>query len=147
MSLKQEIHIDASIPILWKTWTCSDRTTSWLAPAADIEPVVGGKFELFFDSEDKNGMNTAGCKIVGLKEYRQIIFEWKGPDLFAEIMYHPQHLTYVDIWLQPTSDTTTLVCLKHSGWGASTDWQSARAWHEEAWKQWLGNLKTSVESA
>ncbi|MFU1795446.1 SRPBCC family protein [Paenibacillus azoreducens] len=146
MTIKQEIHIDASPHTVWNAWTNPDLITVWFAPAARVEPVVGGRFELYFDPADPKRMNTAGCRIIAMNAPNQFAFEWKGPDPFADVMNIPGQLTWVEIMLKPCAGDTTRLQMKHSGWGASSDWQEAKAWHVEAWKQVLGSLKSAVES-
>lgn len=145
-TIRQELHIEASKEIVWKAWTDPSRVEVWFAPSAFIEPFEGGRYELYFDPANKERMSTKECKILTLEEPRKLVFEWKGPDPFANIMNMTGALTAVEVLLEPAARDSTLVKLCHSGWGEEPEWQQAKAWHVEAWKQVLGSLKTAVES-
>ncbi|TDL49277.1 SRPBCC domain-containing protein [Paenibacillus dendritiformis] len=145
MTITEEIWIEAEPELVWNAWTQSDRITLWFAPAADIEPMAGGKFELYFNPASKDSMNTIGCKIVRYDEPRSFTFQWKGPDPFADTMNRQEQLTLVKVTLDP-ADQGTAVRLEHSGWMDTEAWKQARQWHVEAWRQMLASLKAMLES-
>ncbi|WP_054955856.1 SRPBCC family protein [Paenibacillus dakarensis] len=145
MNISQSITIESKPELVWRAWTESDRITEWFAPSAEIEPRLNGKFELYFNPANKSTMSTKGCKIVKLEPCNTLAFQWKGPDPFAAAMNHEDHLTVVEVKLQPLENGTQ-VSLLHTGWGDSEDWLQAREWHVQAWEQMLGSLKSSIES-
>lgn len=53
MVIREDVVIHSNIELVWMAWTQSNRITTWFAPAAEIEPKVGGKFELYFDPSNK----------------------------------------------------------------------------------------------
>jgi uncharacterized protein YndB with AHSA1/START domain len=63
-SLEFEINITSSKEQIWSAWTSSDNVAKWFSPLANVEPMVGGAFELFFDPSDLNHMTTKGCKFL-----------------------------------------------------------------------------------
>ncbi|MEK3733864.1 MULTISPECIES: SRPBCC family protein [Paenibacillus] len=145
MVITQETHIQADISLVWRAWTEADRIKEWFAPAAVIEPWQGGRFELYFNPANPSSMSTSGCTILKAEEPHLLIFEWKGPDPFAETMNHSGQLTSVEVGLEPQQDGTR-VTLRHDGWKDSADWLAARKWHVEAWKDMLTSLKSRMES-
>lgn len=145
MTITEEIWIEAEPERAWNAWTQSDRVTLWFAPAADIEPKSGGKFELFFNPDRKDSMSTFGCKIIRYDEPRSFTFQWKGPDTFADTMNQQERLTLVKVTLEP-ANRGTAVRLEHSGWMDTEAWNQARQWHVEAWRQMLARLKAMLES-
>ena len=145
MEIVKSIGIAASPELVWRAWTESGRITEWFAPAAKIEPVAGGAFELYFNPQNKESMSTKGCKILKLEAPEQLAFEWKGPDPFAAVMNEGGSLTVVEVTLEPV-EGETLVSLRHTGWKDSPEWAPAKAWHMEAWEQMLASLKSSLES-
>jgi uncharacterized protein YndB with AHSA1/START domain len=52
----------------------------WLTQLADVEPKVGGKYELFWNPEDKENDSTIGCKILAIQPKKFLSFEWKAPN-------------------------------------------------------------------
>lgn len=144
MDIIQEIRIGADRELVWKAWTESERITQWFAPAANIQPVIGGAFELFFNPANKDVMSTKGCRFLKVKGPDCLAFEWKGPDPFAAVM-NGTPLTTVEVNLEENSGGT-LLKLRHTGWQSSPEWDEARGWHVEAWKQMLASLKSNIES-
>lgn len=142
--LEFEVNIISSKEQLWSAWTSSERAAKWFSPIANIEPKVGGSFELFFDPSDMNHMTTKGCKFLELIPLEELSFNWKGPDDFAEVM-NKEPLTIINVSFIE-DDTSVRVKLSHSGWKTSQEWDAARAWHEIAWKQVLNSLKDYLES-
>jgi uncharacterized protein YndB with AHSA1/START domain len=145
MSIIREIIIESSIQEVWRAWTQSQVAASWLAPAADIEPFEGGKYELYWDPSNKNSMSTKGCRILSYQEPNFLKFNWKGPDQFAQEMNEENHLTDVCVRLEEDTNGTKVI-LEHSGWGHTEEWVSAEQWHAVAWEQLLSALKSNMES-
>ncbi|MGG6311782.1 SRPBCC family protein [Paenibacillus macerans] len=141
----KEIEIDAELELVWKAWIDEQRITLWFAPAAKVEPEIGGRFELFFDPSNKDRMGTKGCTILELEEPCLLVFEWKGPDDFETVMNRGDELTVVRVEFAPEGQGTK-IRLVHSGWGSSPAWSEAKEWHEAAWDQVLGSLKSEMES-
>lgn len=144
MTVIQETWIEADPPLLWRAWTESARITQWFAPAAEIEPRAGGKFELYFNPAHRESMCTAGCTILLYDEPSTLAFEWKGPDPFAKIMNEGE-LTAVKVSFIPDRSGTRIT-LEHTGWKDSGEWLQAREWHVQAWEGMLASLKSSIES-
>jgi uncharacterized protein YndB with AHSA1/START domain len=143
--IRTDVVIRSDLDLVWRAWTESDRITEWFAPAAEIEAKENGKFELFFDPANKDHMSTQGCKILKIDRPHALVFEWKGPDPFAEIMNQAGALTHVSVTFAPTDDGTK-VTVEHTGWGESDDWERAKQWHVQAWREVLDSLKSSMES-
>jgi uncharacterized protein YndB with AHSA1/START domain len=118
MSLVSQIVVNCNLELVWKAWTESDRLSEWIAPEALVDLKKGGKYELYFDPNHKQSMSTIGCKILHIDAPYSLIFEWKGPDPFAEVMNDPAYLTQVEVKLKAVS-IGTLVTLCHSGWTES----------------------------
>lgn len=145
MSLVSQIVVNSNLELVWKAWTEADRLSEWFAPEVLVELKEGGKYELYFDPSNKRSMSTAGCKILRIEAPHTLVFEWKGPDTFAEVMNKPANLTQIEVKLKALSDGT-LVTICHSGWTESEPSQTARSWHEQAWAQMLSSLKSKLEA-
>jgi uncharacterized protein YndB with AHSA1/START domain len=140
LKIEIEAIIHSSVDSLWDAWTKNDVITKWFSPEANIEPRVGGSFELFFDPADHSHESTQGCKLTRVEKNSVLKFTWKGPGQFAEVMNHPDTLTTVQVEFAEEAETTKLR-LVHTGWGTSPAWDDARRWHDEQWNKALDELK------
>lgn len=109
------------------------RLSTWLADDADVEPVAGGKYELFWDLEDRAHDSTLGCKITVLVPDTLLAFEWRGARQFESFMNQADPLTHVVVRFHPRAAGTE-VHLIHSGWRSSEAWEEARQWFATAWR-------------
>jgi uncharacterized protein YndB with AHSA1/START domain len=128
-------------------FTVSELVESWLAPSAEIEPHVGGKYELFWDLENRGPDSTVGCKVTAIEEDRFLSFEWKGPTQYSHFMNQADPLTHVVVFFVPQPESpvpSTEVHLVHSGWRASEEWGEARRWFDKAWQVAFEELEHKV---
>ena len=144
-AVRVEVTIAAPQNLVWWAWTKPDRITAWFAPEARLDVRPRGAFELFFDPSDHDHQCTKGCIFTLVEPYQRLGFTWKGPDQFATLMNDSSSLTSVLITLYD-EDGSTHVVVEHSNWGEGEEWAQARAWHQMAWEQVLGNLKSALES-
>ena len=70
----------------FKMFTINKNLESWLTLQADVEPKAGGKYELFWDPNDRENDSTIGCKITAIEPGKFLSFEWKGPQQFAHFL-------------------------------------------------------------
>ncbi len=139
------IRVKTSLKAIWSAWTNPDLITEWFPPEANIEPTVGGPFELFFDPNNHDHQSTKGCVFTLVNPMDELSFTWKGPDQFA-IMNNPSSsLTSVKVVFLKEDDNV-LLKLSHSGWGSTDKWGEAKSWHQEQWQIVLKDLKSFVES-
>jgi uncharacterized protein YndB with AHSA1/START domain len=130
----------------FEMFTNNSDVQSWLAELADIEPYVGGKYELFWDPDNKTINSTIDCKITAVDNNKLLCFEWKGPVQFEHIMNKAVPLTHVSVLFLPddNNDNSTEVHLIHTGWGSDEDWEKARRWFDSVWTNALESLKSYV---
>lgn len=121
------------------------RVAQWFTHAAEIEPRVGGKYEVYFNPADKDTMSTKGCKVLKIEIPKVLVFDLKDPDQFAELMNQPNELTVVEVTFTAHGKNTK-VSLKHNGWKDSEGWSTAKQWHIHAWDDVLSSLKSKLES-
>lgn len=141
--MKEEVSINAAIDLVWLAWTKADRVTKWFAPKAIIEPEMNGSYELYFNPENLEMMNTKGCKIIDLTYEKDLIFSWKGPDHLASIM-NIEDLTTVHVRFYKEGNQTKVV-VQHVGWKETDEWKPAIEWHQAAWNGVLTSLKSALE--
>lgn len=118
----------------------------WLTKVADVEAKVGGKYELFWNPEDRENDSTIGCKVLAIAEDRFLCFEWKGPKQFKHLMNDVRPLTNVVAFFIPTTEGTE-VHLLHTGWRVTAEWEEARQWFDKAWDMALSELENYVKEA
>lgn len=144
-TIRVEVSLATSLDKVWLAWTSSDPITSWFAPEANVEASVGGPFELFFDPTNHDHQSTNDCIFTLVESLRRLGFTWRGPDQFKGVMNDPTPLTSVMVNFLEVNGVTRII-VEHSGWGEGGDWEEARVWHHEAWKDVLGRLKSTLES-
>ena len=128
----------------FKFFTTNNFLESWLTNHAEVEPRIGGKYELFWNPNDREIDSTIGCKITSMVEPRSLGFTWKGPKEFKRFMNEVDPLTHVSVSFMPLSmaiPPQTEIHLVHSGWRHSVEWQSARDYFIRNWKVAFENLE------
>jgi len=127
----------------FEMFTVNEHLERWLTEAAYVEPKVGGKYELFWNPEDRENDSTIGCKILALRPNRLLSFEWKGPKQFKHFMNEIRPLTNVVVSFIPCADGTE-VHLLHTGWRDTPEWEEAREWFDKTWRMALTELDKYV---
>jgi len=141
-----EIELSCDISEAFNYFTVNEQLESWLPEKAEVEPKVGGKFELFWDPQNRKINSTIGCKITSIEKNKFLSFEWKGPERFQSFMNFCDPLTHVVAVFSSSNDDLkkTTLFLFHSGWRDDPDWQKARDYFENAWVGALTNLKEKL---
>jgi uncharacterized protein YndB with AHSA1/START domain len=129
----------------FEMFTVNELLESWLAEEADVEPVVGGKYELFWNLENREIDSTIGCKITAVEPGKFIAFEWKGPAQYRGFMNAADPLTHVAVSFIPDGDKTE-VHLVHSGWRSAPEWEEARQWFVKAWEYAFNQLEEKIKT-
>lgn len=127
----------------FEMFTVGSLLESWLTVLADVEPVVGGKYELFWEPEDRENNSTLGCKVTAIERDQFLSFEWKSPKQFKHFAHHADPLTHVTVAFVPRG-AWTHVHLLHSGWRSRPEWEEARQWQGQAWSAALDRLERLV---
>lgn len=145
------IHLVTPVPCdsqqAFEMFTSNELLEIWLTTEANIEPQIGGKFELFWNPQDKNHDSTIGCVITAIEPGKFLAFNWKGPRQFEQFMNTVDPLTHVVVFFLPcpeAPDHCTEVHLVHSGWGSSDRWEEARVWFEKSWENALVKFREYI---
>ena len=77
-----ETTLSCTLEEAYDLFTVNEKLETWLTTKADVEPVVGGKYELFWNPQDRENDSTIGCKVLALSRPNYLNFEWKGPSQF-----------------------------------------------------------------
>lgn len=129
------LHLQATLACgpaeAFRLFTTGPGLERWLAPRAEVEAKVGGRYELHWNPADPSDNHTRGCTITALAPDELVAFDWRGPSALAAGMNNDP-LTHVVVSFVPLA-AGTRVHLVHSGWPSSAEGQAARAWFEQAW--------------
>jgi len=142
------IELNCDISQAFELFTVNEKLESWLPEKAEIEPKVGGKYELFWDPQNRETNSTIGCKITSIEKDKFISFEWKGPEMFQSFMNFCDPLTHVVVVFSSSSDDPkkTKIYFFHSGWRDDPGWREARDYFEKAWSGALTNLREKLST-
>jgi len=145
IQLRLEIHCD--INSAFDMFTQNRFLESWLTVKAEVEPKIGGKFELFWEPENREDNSTSGCKVTSIEQNKFISFDWKGPVQFKSFMNIADPLTHVIVFFshKDINPNITVINLFHTGWRNDPEWKQARDYFEKAWLNALGELKDKIK--
>jgi uncharacterized protein YndB with AHSA1/START domain len=96
-------------------FTVNEHLEKWLAKVADVEPKMGGKFELFWNPKDRENDSTMDCKILALQPNKFLCFEWKGPKQFKHFLNERRPLTNVVVFFIPYGRKPKSTCCTLDG--------------------------------
>lgn len=130
----------------FEMFTVNRLLESWLVGVAEVEPVAGGKYELFWEPEDRENNSTIGCRVTAVEAYKFISFEWRSPKQYKHFANHADPLTHAVVFFVPDGESTE-VRLIHSGWRSSAEWEAARQWQDRAWAAAFKELERRVNEA
>ncbi|UCG92090.1 MAG: SRPBCC domain-containing protein [candidate division WOR-3 bacterium] len=150
--LYHTIQLHCATEHAFKMFTENEHVQKWLTEVADIEPKVGGKYELFWNPEDRENDSTIGCTITAIEPNKFLAFEWKGPQHYKHFMNDADPLTHVVVFFissreNKRSETATEVHLIHSGWRSSPEWEEARLYFEKAWNDAFDRLRIYINKS
>jgi uncharacterized protein YndB with AHSA1/START domain len=121
----------------FEMFTVNGELEKWLAVKVDVEPRVGGKYELFWNPDEPAFDSTVGCRVTALEPGKLLAFEWKGPKQYSEFMNECEPLTHVTVAFVPAEEEgkpCTEVHLVHTGWRGTAEWEEARQWFVRNWE-------------
>jgi len=144
--LHLSVHLRCGACRVFEMFTLNRLVESWLIKPysprghAEIQPHLGGKYELLCDPEHKDQNSTFECKVTAIVPDRLLAFDWKGPVEYKEIM-NIDPLNHVVVSFFTMGEASTEVHLVHSGWGNSKDWDEARGYFQQAWSSAFKKLE------
>lgn len=117
----------------YRHFTDSALLQRWLAPRAEVDAHVGGRYELFWQPDDPESNSTIGCRITALSPGQLVAFQWRSPVQFKGFVNGADPLTHVVVVFHEEHAGTT-IRLIHSGWRSAAPWEEARLWQDRAWR-------------
>lgn len=145
--IHQTVRLHCGAQRAFEMFTVNECLQSWLATLAEVEPEGGGKYELFWNPNEREEASTLGCKVTAIEPGQLLAFEWKGPPQFSHVMNTADPLTHVVVCFVPSDElftASTDIHLIHSGWHSTWEWELARQWHIRAWEEAFVQLRGLV---
>ena len=137
------VRLSCDVHHAFELFTDNELLETWLTEVAEVEPRVGGKYELFWQPDDRENNSTIGCKVTAIEPDEFLSFEWKSPKQFKHFANNADPLTHVVVFFIPKGKHTTVHVI-HSGWRSSEEWEEARVWQEKAWIKVLETLEKNL---
>lgn len=130
----------ATLEDAWKAWNTVEGVTSFFVPKATIEPVVGGRYELFSSLKPPKGFQgTEGCKVLTLEPLKHLAFEFIAPPQFPNVR---RLQTRVDVAFgQVTRGGVVKLDLVHSGFLEGEEWDEFFEFSSWNWDLVLGRFQ------
>lgn len=152
-----EVTVAAPPAEVFRLWTSESGIKKFLAPAARVEAIVGGRYEIIFaPAKDPEGHShgTKGARILKLVPEKELAFEWvtfAGDELLGRNAppYAPAEErnirplpTWVELTFEPAEGQPekTQVRLAHYGFRDGEKWERSFHWFKRAWKGVLDEL-------
>jgi len=143
-SIDKEIVVAASLDDAWAAWTTREGIISFLAPDAQVDPRVGGAFQIYFNPLGAPGSKGADdMRFMALQPKKMLSFDWNAPPHLPNAR---EQRTFVVVRFAPVDAKQTKVTLHHTGWGDGDEWDKAYAYFDRAWTNVLANLKKRFET-
>src|SRR3989442_15911982 len=84
--IRKETITTATLEDAWNAWTSVAGVTGFFVPKANIEPVVGGRYELFSSLKAPKGFQgTEGCNVLSLEPQKHLAFDFIAPPQFPNV--------------------------------------------------------------
>lgn len=143
--IRKHVTVPAPLEEVWQAWTTTAGVTTFFGPAAKVEAVVGGPYEIYFSTEGPEGARGCeGCKVHSVVLGKLFAFEWNFPPSIPLLRNSGLH-TLVYLRFFNEGPNRTRIELTHTGWGAGEDWDKAYGYFEKVWEAVLGNLRYRFE--
>lgn len=130
--LRKEEVVSVPLGEVWKAWTTSEGLMTFLAPKANVQPVIGGPYELYFDLNSPLGFQgTEGCKVLALDSSRAVAFDFLAPPRFPNVR---RLRSRVDLQFEEVQRGGVVkVSLIHSGFLEGEEWDEYFEFSSWSW--------------
>ncbi len=159
--IRQSVTVPAPLGEVWKLYTTSDGLASWAAPAAEVDPRVGGMIRSSFKvGGELGGAGTVTSRIVAVIPGHEITlvddlvslltmggaYDWLDlfPQAFLDELERDGDDVYTTVRFEPESEDTTRVTLFSYGHREGGEWDRVVAETRKSNAWFLGNLLRRV---
>jgi len=126
--------VPCNIEELWSLWTVDEKLKKWLAEDAKVSTRAGATYELFWEPDHPERNSTKDCIVLDQDPQKVLVFTWRGPVPFSDLMNTSPPPTYVRVRFEQVDKNHSKVELTHYGWGSTDKWKEAKSWQENAWR-------------
>lgn len=140
-----EAEIDAGVDDVWAAFTTTEGMKSWVAPLADIDFKVGGKWRANYNKEGKLGdASTIENTILCYDPKRMISLKATGfPESFP--FKEAAKETWSVFYFEPVSDTKTKITIVGLGYNDTEQSKKMRSYFKTANKYSLDQLIAALK--
>ncbi|MBU1048559.1 SRPBCC domain-containing protein [Candidatus Bipolaricaulota bacterium] len=141
------VELKCNLHEAYEMFTLNKNLEKWLTAKADVEPTLGGKYELFWNPPERETDSNINCRITVFVPDVVLGFEWKGPLEDHEVMNSVDPLTHVSVFFLPQprgKEQWTAIHLVHSGWRSTAEWESPWEFFQKAWRMVFERLAQLV---
>lgn len=140
-----EVEIDASVDDIWTAFTTTEGLKSWVAPHADIDLRVGGKWRANYNEDGKLGdATTIENTILSYDPKRMISLKATGfPDGFE--FEEAARETWSIFYFEPVSESKTRITVVGLGYNDTEQSQKMRSFFEAANKFSMDQLAAALK--
>ena len=133
-----EAVVAAPVADVYAAWTTPEGIRGFFEVDAAVGLRIGGPMEFYFIPEaPPGGQGSEGCQILSYVPDEMLSFSWNAPPQFPE--ERARH-TWVVIDFTDRGDGTTLVRLRHLGFGDGGNWAEIHTYFESAWERVMDAL-------
>ncbi len=140
-----EVNIEASVDDVWAAFTTTKGLKSWVAPLADIDFKVGGKWRANYNKDGKLGdATTIENTILSFDPKRMLSLKATGfPDGFQ--FKDAAKETWSVFYFTPVSEMKTKITVVGLGYNDTEQSKKMRAFFETANKYSMDQLRAALE--
>jgi len=140
-----EVEIDASIDDIWDAFTTTEGIKSWVAPLAEVDFKVGGKWRANYNKDGKLGdASTIENTILCYDPKRMISLKATGfPENFP--FKEAAKDTWSIFYFEPVSKTRTKITVVGLGYNDTPQSKKMRAFFETANKYSIDKLSAALK--
>ncbi len=139
LMIRKVAEIPAPVDDVWNAWTTEKGVITFFTPRASVELAVYGKYEMYFDESQSEGLKgSEGCHVLGFVPGEMLSFTWNAPPTMPNVR---KERTWVVLQFQSLEPKKTRVSLVHLGWQAGEEWQKALRYFDKVWGVVLGRLQ------
>jgi uncharacterized protein YndB with AHSA1/START domain len=140
-----EVEIDASIDDVWDAFTTTEGLKSWVAPLADIDFKVGGKWRANYNSDGQLGdASTIENTILSYDPKRMLSLKATGfPEGFKFIEAAQE--TWSIFYFAPVSESKTKITVVGLGYNDTEQSKKMRTFFDAANKYSMDQLSAALK--
>jgi len=149
--IEEQIIVSAPREEAWRMYTTSAGWKKFLGVESVIEPVPGGRFEVYFSMARPEGSRgSEGCKVLSLDPGVMLSYSWNAPPHLPNAR---AERTWVVVNFDELAGDRTRVRIKHMGFAEKAaehaeheeEWRKTRAYFADAWPKVLAMLQVRLE--